>query len=214
MSIQDKGILRFGDFEIDPVARSLSKHGERIPLTRRSFDILLLFARHPGEIVSREDLIRNVWSDTSVDENTLSQSISTLRRSLAERPGDNNFIATLPGRGYQFVAQVIEIAPSPAADIPPQALLLEDRTVRTHIVTEHDEQSVGTGKRLLRGRGLVIVLTIAVSVAGAAGWLAHDVRRPQPYPHIDTVIADLDNATGDADFDHTLNKVLQVDLQQ
>ena len=119
MSIQNKGILRFGDFEIDPVARSLRKHGERIPLTRRSFDILLFFARHPGEIVSREDLIRNVWSDTFVDENTLSQSISTLRRSLAERPGDNNFIATLPGRGYQFVAQVMEIAQSPAADIPP-----------------------------------------------------------------------------------------------
>src|ERR1700677_1608629 len=163
MSNQNKGILKFGDFEIDPVTRSLRKHGERIPLTRRSFDILLLFVRHPGEIVSREDLIKGVWSDTFVDENPLSQSISTLRKSLAERPGDNNFIATLPGRGYQFVAQVTEIPgqlPQPATDIPPHALLLEDRMVRTHIVTEHDEQNVASGRPLLRGRGLVLVLTI------------------------------------------------------
>jgi DNA-binding winged helix-turn-helix (wHTH) protein/tetratricopeptide (TPR) repeat protein len=217
--MQNKGILRFGDFELDPVARSLRKHGERIPLTRRSFDILLLFARHPGEIVSREELIKCVWPDTFVDENTLSQSISTLRKSLAERPGDNNFIATLPGRGYQFVAQVLEIPASPPErqpipDIPSHALLLEDRTVRTHIVTEHDEQNVATGRPLLRGRGLALVLTIVAAAAAAAGWLVHDLRRPQPYPHIDTVIADLDNTTGDADFDHTLNKVLQIDLQQ
>ena len=161
MSIQNKGILQFGDFEVDPVARSLRKHGERIPLTRRSFDILLLFVKRPGEIVSREDLIKGVWSDTFVDENTLSQSISTLRRSLAERPGDNNFIATLPGRGYQFVAQVIEVPASlpgeippqtaqPAATILPHALLLEDRMVRTQVVTEHDQQTVATGRALLR----------------------------------------------------------------
>lgn len=221
--MQSKGVLQFGDFEIDPVARSLRKHGERIPLTRRSFDILLLFVRHPGEIVSREDLIKGVWSDTFVDENTLSQSISTLRKSLAERPGDNNYIATLPGRGYQFVAQVVEIPATPLDEIPhqtpqpiipPNALLLEDRMVRTHIFTEHDEQKVATGRLLLRGRGLAVVLTLAVAAAAAAGWSVRDLRRPQLYPHIDTVIADLDNATGDADFDHTLNKVLQVDLQQ
>lgn len=225
MSIENKGILRFGDFEIDPVARSLRKHGERIPLTRRSFDILLLFARHPGEIVSREDLIKGVWSDTFVDENTLSQSISTLRKSLAERPGDNNFIATLPGRGYQFVAQVTEVpvsppdgispkTPQPAPNNPAHALLLEDRVVRTHIVTEHEDQSVATSRPLLRNRGLVVMLTIGVAAAAAAGWLAHNFGRPQPYSHVDTVIADLENTTGDADFDHTLNKVLQIDLQQ
>ena len=223
--MQNKGVLQFGDFEIDPVARSLRKHGERIPLTRRSFDILLLFVRRPGEIVSREDLIKSVWSDTFVDENTLSQSISILRKSLAERPGDNNFIATLPGRGYQFVAQVMEIPAYPPGEIPPQTaqpipnvapqvLLLEDRMVRTHIVTEHEEEKVATGRLLLRGRGLALVLTIVMAAAATAGWLVHDLRRPQIYPHIDTVIADLDNTTGDADFDHTLNKVLQVDLQQ
>ncbi len=53
-----------------------------------------------------------------------------------------------------------------------------------------------------------------LTIAAASIWIAVDLRRPQLYPHIDTVIADLENSTGDADFDHTLNKVLQIDLQQ
>ena len=59
----------------------------------------------------------------------------------------------------------------------------------------------------------MLVLTIVGAAAVATGWLVRDLKRPQLYPRIDTVIADLDNTTGDADFDHTLNKVLQVDLQ-
>ena len=56
-----------------------------------------------GEILTHDELLTKIWPDTSVDENSLAQSISALRRALEERPGDNAYIVTLPGRGYQFV---------------------------------------------------------------------------------------------------------------
>ena len=104
-----------------------------------------------------------MWSDTFVDENTLSQSISTLRRSLFGRAaGRQQFhshaararLLDLSRTGYQKFQPLPRRVPpqtaQPAATILPHALLLEDRMVRTQVVTEHDQQTVATGRALLR----------------------------------------------------------------
>src|SRR5271156_3359150 len=100
------GIFRFGEFQIDALARTLRRKEEIVTLNRRAFDVLLYLVQNPGKAVTRDELLKNVWSDTFVDENSLAQSISALRRALEEKPGDNNYIVTLPGRGYQFVSPV------------------------------------------------------------------------------------------------------------
>src|ERR1700683_5520312 len=100
------GIFRFGEFQIDALARTLRRKEEIVTLNRRAFDVLLYLVQNPGKVVRRDELLKNVWSDTFVDENSLAQSISVLRRALEEKPGDNSYIATLPGRGYQFVTPV------------------------------------------------------------------------------------------------------------
>src|SRR6202522_3595236 len=100
------GIFWFGEFQIDVLPRTLRRKKEIVTLNRRAFDVLLYLVQNPGKVVSRDELLKNVWSDTFVDENSLAQSISVLRRALEEKPGDNNFIVTLPGRGYQFVSGV------------------------------------------------------------------------------------------------------------
>jgi len=99
-------IFQFGEFQLDVRARSLRREKTIVPLNSRAFDVLLYFVQNPGKVLTREELLKNVWAESFVDENSLAQSISALRRAFEEKPGDNNYIVTLPGRGYQFVSPV------------------------------------------------------------------------------------------------------------
>src|SRR3954464_11827555 len=106
LSGSDKVIYRFEEFELDPVRRLLSKQGQAIPLTPKVFDTLLALVRQRGRVLSKDELMQAVWPDTIVEETNLAHNISTLRKLLGQKAGDNRFIVTAPGRGYQFVAEV------------------------------------------------------------------------------------------------------------
>src|SRR5271170_6971030 len=109
--MNQEGIFQFGEFQVDATARTLRREQETVTLNRRAFDVLLYLVQNPGRLLTRDELLSNIWPDTFVDENSLAQSISALRRALEEKPGDNDYIVTLPGRGYQFVSPVELIAP-------------------------------------------------------------------------------------------------------
>lgn len=143
------GIYQFGRLRVDALARTLRREDEIVTLNRRAFDVLLYFVQNPGKVLTRDELLKNVWPDTYVDENSLAQSISSLRRALEEKPGDNSYIVTLPGRGYQFVSEVTVIAPENGGNLPELAtsasntsagLLLQQQTIRTSVITEENEQ--------------------------------------------------------------------------
>ncbi len=102
-------IYEFGGFQLDTGKRVLLEGGKVIPLTPKVFDTLLYMLEHAGETFSKEALMRAVWPDTIVEENNLNQNISTLRRLLGEKRGENRYIATIPGRGYQFTATVVSV---------------------------------------------------------------------------------------------------------
>lgn len=111
-------IFQFGEFQLDVRARSLRREKAIVALNSRAFDVLLYFVQNPGKVLTHEELLKNVWAESFVDENSLAQSISALRRALEEKPGDNNFIVTLPGRGYQFVSPVQVIAAEGGSTLP------------------------------------------------------------------------------------------------
>ncbi|MDQ3711400.1 MAG: winged helix-turn-helix domain-containing protein, partial [Acidobacteriota bacterium] len=97
----------FGDFRLCAVKRLLLRRdGEQIPLTPKVFDTLFYLVRHAGKIIEKDELIREIWTDTVVEENNLSQNVSILRRILGEKRGEHRFIATIPGKGFKFVASV------------------------------------------------------------------------------------------------------------
>src|ERR1700685_626072 len=106
MSMKTEGVFQFGEFLIDPRSRTLRRGKNTGALHFRTFDVLLYLVQNPGKVLTREELLKSVWADAAVDENSLAQSISVLRRALDEKPGDNSYIVTLPGRGYQFVSTV------------------------------------------------------------------------------------------------------------
>jgi len=96
----------FGVFRIDATERVLLNERRSVPLTPKAFDLLLFLVENSGHILDKEELMKQVWPDSFVEENNLAQNISTLRKVL----GAGNFIETVPKRGYRFVADVSEIS--------------------------------------------------------------------------------------------------------
>jgi DNA-binding winged helix-turn-helix (wHTH) protein/tetratricopeptide (TPR) repeat protein len=105
-------IYEFGGFRLDGGRRLLVTRdgGETVKLTSKGFETLLCLVEHRGKTLEKEQLLRTVWPDTVVDENNLNQRISELRRAFGEKQGDNRYIATVPGRGFKFVADVRTVA--------------------------------------------------------------------------------------------------------
>ena len=105
-------IYFFDNFQLDTSRRLLLKGDQSLPLTARIFDTLLYLVEHQGRVVAKDELMKAVWPDAFVEENNLTQSISTLRRMLGERKGDNRYIVTVAGHGYRFAA-VVKTSASP-----------------------------------------------------------------------------------------------------
>ncbi len=99
----------FGPFELDPEARVLRRDGEAIPLAGRTLDTLIVLVQNRGRLVDKEELLSSVWARSVVEEANLTQAIFTLRKILGDSPKDHRYIATIAGRGYQFVAPLTEV---------------------------------------------------------------------------------------------------------
>ncbi len=116
MKAEKSAIYEFGGFRLDAAKRLLQRaDGEIVPLTPKVFETLLYLVRNSGKIVDKDELLSAVWTDTIVEENNLSQNISVLRKLFGEKRGEHRFIATVPGQGYKFVAEVREVD-KPAAE--------------------------------------------------------------------------------------------------
>ncbi len=232
-SMKPEGIYEFGKFRIEVLARTLWREEEIVTLNRRAFDVLLYLVQSPGKVVSRDELLKNVWSDTFVDENSLTQSISVLRRALEEKPGDNSYIVTLPGRGYQFVTSVqvvvsgnLSIAPdvATAAGHGSRALLFQEHTIRTSTTTEEKEQlSLPVPRNRAAMRLLAIVAIAATSVAGYYTWTQfHRVQprtnptAPSPAPRRSIAVLGFRNLSGrpeEAWLSTALSEMLSTELE-
>src|SRR4030042_1094070 len=81
-----EGTYRFGPFTLDARKFRLRRDDEVVPLTRKAAHTLATLVSHAGDVVDKEDLLREVWPDTFVTEDTLTQNISTLRRTLGDDP--------------------------------------------------------------------------------------------------------------------------------
>jgi DNA-binding winged helix-turn-helix (wHTH) protein/tetratricopeptide (TPR) repeat protein len=106
MELQDIELYEFDSFQIDVVKRRLLRNDRTIKLGTKAFDILLLLVTNMGRIVTKEELLSQVWPNQFVEENNLTVRISALRKSLGESHAKPKYIQTVQGRGYRFVARV------------------------------------------------------------------------------------------------------------
>ena len=109
---KDAIVLRFGDFRLALAERRLTGPEGVVELGSRYFDALSLLVRHPSALVSKERFMDEVWRGIPVTDEALTQCIRTLRRALADEPGNPRFIETVPKHGYRFIAAVEQVAPS------------------------------------------------------------------------------------------------------
>jgi DNA-binding winged helix-turn-helix (wHTH) protein/Tol biopolymer transport system component len=100
--------FRFGEFFLNAAERRLLCRGENVPLTPKAFDTLLLLVKNAGHLVEKEAFLKQLWPDVFVEESSLAQNISGLRKVLGDDGNGNKFIETMPKRGYRFVAEVRE----------------------------------------------------------------------------------------------------------
>jgi DNA-binding winged helix-turn-helix (wHTH) protein/TolB-like protein/Tfp pilus assembly protein PilF len=105
MSRQAKQLYEFGQFRLDPQERLLLRDGEPVPLSPKAFDMLLALVENGGRLLEKEELMRRLWPDSFVEEGSLAQNVSLLRKALGESDGQK-FIETVPRRGYRFIANV------------------------------------------------------------------------------------------------------------
>src|SRR5215472_14122514 len=131
MSRPARHLYEFGPFRLNTTERLLLRDGEPVPLTPKAFEILLALVQNSGHLLHRDELMKEVWPDTVVEENNLTQNISALRKALGETGDRHQYIETVPRQGYRFVADVKELADE-------NVLIVGTRT-RSRIVIEEEE---------------------------------------------------------------------------
>jgi TolB-like protein/DNA-binding winged helix-turn-helix (wHTH) protein/Flp pilus assembly protein TadD len=109
------GAVEFGRFRLLPHRRELRADGVAVELGSRAFDILIVLIEARGALVTKDAFLSRVWPDTVVEENNLVVQISTLRKALGE---DRDFIRTVSGRGYRFVAEIRTFVAAADAETP------------------------------------------------------------------------------------------------
>ncbi len=109
MNSGEKQVYEFEKFRLHAGKRLLFTDGEPVALMPKALEILLYLVKKAGTVAEKDELMAAIWPDTAVEENNLTQNISALRRALGEKHRENRFIATVPGRGYKFVAEVREV---------------------------------------------------------------------------------------------------------
>src|SRR5215204_7638576 len=149
MSEAQKQIYEFDEFRVDPAKRLLTKGSGQIPLTPKVFETLLYLIRHAGKVIGKDELMREIWTDSIVEENNLNQNISILRRIFGEKPGEQRFIVTIAGHGYRFVPEVkpisdfgFEIADIESEEAISEKKKAENQTVNVEAQGTKDENPI------------------------------------------------------------------------
>ena len=168
--MSDPSPVRFGAFELDIRTCELRKHGIRLKLQEQPFHVLQALLERPGELVTREEIERRVWSDhTFVDfDQSLNRAINKVREALGDSPENPRYIETMARRGYRFIAPV-EGAPGPVAQPAPQTSTAGRPWGKIAWVAAGVLTAAGAGFWLTRDRAPRLAPRV-VPLTASAGW--------------------------------------------
>jgi eukaryotic-like serine/threonine-protein kinase len=236
MNADAKVVYEFGPFRMDPDKQVLLRDGQLIAVTPKAFETLLVLVRRGREVVSKEELLKEIWPDSFVEEANLSQHIFKLRKALGDTLEGERYIVTLPGRGYRFAVPVRTITEGGdvlIAQMRSRAQVLIEEQVPEPVETQAalPPPSNSKPKWMLRS-----AIAAAIAIAGLGLLLRHHqtiplnardsvvpgawefptfFHRSRALTETDTVVlADFDNSTGDSVFDGTLRQGMAVQLEQ
>src|SRR5215470_10812664 len=124
-------MFRFEDYTLDVVRGSLQSGGREIELRPKSFEVLRYLVENAGRLVSKDELIKTVWPNVIVTDDSLARCISEVRQAI----GDNNqtMIRTVPRRGYRFAATVTQLASGAAPSQQAQADFVDHARAKAEV---------------------------------------------------------------------------------
>lgn len=125
----------FGNFRVDVTERLLFKENREVSLTPKVFDTLLVLLDNSSHVMTKKELMQQVWPDSFVEENNLAQNISILRKALGKTHEGEHYIQTVPKRGYRFVGDVRTTGGEE------ESVIVRERT-RARIVVERDDEDL------------------------------------------------------------------------
>lgn len=177
---KQQAIYRFGPFRLDPEARHLFRDEEPTPLRRKSWEVLWLLLQRPGELISKDEILQEIWPGEMVEEGTLVQHISLLRRALGDDPRTPSYILTIPGKGYLCNHPVtLQIQGNPSITDPPN-----EHPASTTAGEEGGEPTITSGTVRFRSELWGRLLAGGLAVGGILGifllWIAFSPRRTPP----------------------------------
>jgi TolB-like protein/DNA-binding winged helix-turn-helix (wHTH) protein/Flp pilus assembly protein TadD len=174
---QLRGRLRFGVFELDLRAGELRKHGLRVRLQEQPFQVLVMLLEHPGELVTREQLQKKLWSaDTFVDfDHGLNKAINKIREALSDSAESPRFVETVARRGYRFLAEV-KVSDTPAVRSP--EIATEPRTTAPDRPGTAGE--LATKPFLPSLAWKILAFAVLLLMASLVTWKLRSWSRPSP----------------------------------
>lgn len=183
MVLQTGDWYEFGPFRLEPAERRLLRNGKKVPLPPKAFDVLVVLVGRAGHLVTKEELLRDVWAGTFVEDANLSYTVSLLRRALQTGSDDDRYIDTEQKLGYRFTGAVQTLA---ADGLPrqPAAILTVTPVRPTEAVagpTSSDLPSPGSWFRDRRW-GLVAVGVGALGLGLATAVFFRQPRQAAPSP--------------------------------
>jgi TolB-like protein/DNA-binding winged helix-turn-helix (wHTH) protein/Flp pilus assembly protein TadD len=156
----------FKTFRLDTANHLLWRNGDRVPITPRAFDVLTHLVEHAGQLVTPDEILEALWSETYVNPEVLRKYILEIRRTLGDRPDNPEFIETLPRRGYRFVAPVIDESTVEPPDLPTSPAAAELATEdKVEPETAHSERESSSDKSTLRKFAIILVLAMVAAAA-------------------------------------------------
>ena len=192
MSSRVKQLYEFGPFRLDPAEHTLLCNGRPIPLRPKVFDILLVLIENHGHLVEKEALMNSVWTEQFVEEGNINKNISMLRRALGEGDKGQQYIETVPKRGYRFVADVRKVNGDEPLDS------VTEIAGRSEEIREQTRPTVRAAERLTRTWFPLLVVTILLIAAVVyVGFIR--TTRPAVSPTITSIaVLPFQNLSGDA----------------
>src|SRR5262245_28979337 len=169
-------IYEFGDFRLDATRRVLFTKADSRPLAMKPkvLEAILYFVQHPGVLLEKDQLMNELWPGLVVEENGLALLISIFRRLLGETPREHRYLATVPGRGYRFVADVVRVSASTEAP-------LEELPVASLPAASAQTQSAGARYRLSMVAAFLLLAgaLAAFTYRSYSGWRAASDAPPR-----------------------------------
>jgi TolB-like protein/DNA-binding winged helix-turn-helix (wHTH) protein/Tfp pilus assembly protein PilF len=195
-------VYEFGPFRMDPQEQVLSRDGKAIPLSPKLFDTLLVLVRNSGHLLDKDNLLRQVWPDSFVEEGNLTKNIFLLRKIL-EDGQDVSYIETVPKRGYRFVAEVKTVQGNGSGP------LVAERTDRKAEVNDSEERktepdisakldsSIKKNRTPALGRWLIVAAATILCI-GIGAYLLLQRQATTEHPEIKSIaVLPLQNLSGD-----------------